>query len=146
MPRGKFSRLTIRALIRCALMILLWAVFAKPMASSATLKDLYSCFAVRSLLTGQTEPQAMALEVGKTIERELAGGQKHDYQIALSEGQYIRVEVSQKGIDVGVNLQLPDGRIINQYVPFGGQPELIRLDQRIDAGIPDNRSTHRSNP
>src|SRR5437763_8440843 len=80
---------------------------------------------MRSLLTGQTEPQAMALEVGKTIERELTGGQKHDYQIALSEGQYIRVEVSQKGIDVGVNLQLPDGRIINQYVPFGDQPALI---------------------
>ena len=34
-----------------------------------------------------------ALELGMPIERELAGGQKHSYQINLNEGQYANVMV-----------------------------------------------------
>jgi CHAT domain-containing protein/Tfp pilus assembly protein PilF len=109
-------------------MILFRVAFALSLnlcASSATLKGLHSFAPLPKPLTRQTEPQATPLEVGNVIERELAGGQRHNYQIALSEGQYIKVEVKQKSIDVGVNLQLPDGRVISQYVPFGDQQELV---------------------
>ncbi len=46
----------------------------------------------------------VTLEVGKPIERELAGGQSHSYQIKLEAGQYLRVVVEQQEIDVTVAL------------------------------------------
>ena len=39
------------------------------------------------------------------FERKLAGGQSHDYQIALGAGQYASIVVEQRGIDVVVQLQ-----------------------------------------
>ena len=52
------------------------------------------------------------LEEGKPIERELAGGESHSYQLNVSDGQYARVIVEQKGIDVVVSLFGPDGKLI----------------------------------
>lgn len=50
------------------------------------------------------------LEAGKTIERELAGGQVHSYEITLSAEQFLQAAVDQKGIDVSVAISGPDGR------------------------------------
>lgn len=44
------------------------------------------------------------LEPGKPIERELAGGQNHVYQITVSTEQYLQVVVDQRGIEVVVSL------------------------------------------
>lgn len=68
--------------------------------------------------------EVLELESGKPIERELSGGQKQVFQLALHEGQFIRVVVKQKGIDVGVNLQLPNGEVVRGFQPFGGPSEL----------------------
>jgi len=62
--------------------------------------------------TAQNQPEVRVLEPGKPIERELAGGQQHAYQIPLSAGQYLNVVVEQRGIDVVVALLGPDGRLI----------------------------------
>ncbi len=62
----------------------------------------------------QTAPAATVLELGKPIERELAGGQSHSYQITLTEGQFVSVVVGQRGIDVLVRLLGPDGKQINE--------------------------------
>lgn len=64
------------------------------------------------------------LELGKPLERELAGGQRHKYQIALSEGQYMKVEIREKGVSVGVTFQLADGTVTNPWAPFRGGQEL----------------------
>src|SRR5262249_45211667 len=69
-------------------------------------------FSSLSLLHIQASPQAQDLEPGKPIERELAGGQSHSYQLALADGQYAMLVVDQRGIDVEVNLFGPDGRQI----------------------------------
>jgi hypothetical protein len=58
----------------------------------------------------QEEKDARPLDPGKPIERELAGGQSHSYQIRLTEGQYLRVVVEQRGVDVVVTLLSPDGK------------------------------------
>lgn len=55
------------------------------------------------------------LESGKPVERELSGGQKHTYQIALTEGQYANVTVEQRGIDVAVRLLGLDGTLIAEF-------------------------------
>jgi CHAT domain-containing protein/tetratricopeptide (TPR) repeat protein len=59
-----------------------------------------------------TTKEVITLKLGEPIERELAGGQKDIYQFALTEGQYIRVEVRQLSIEVGMLLHLPNGKTI----------------------------------
>ncbi len=55
------------------------------------------------------------LESGKHVERELSSGQKHTYQLALTEGQYANLTVEQRGIDVAVQLLGLDGRLITEF-------------------------------
>jgi CHAT domain-containing protein/tetratricopeptide (TPR) repeat protein len=54
------------------------------------------------------------LDLGKPIERELRGGESHSYRIRLEAGQYLHVVVEQKGIDVVVSLDGPDGKTITE--------------------------------
>lgn len=61
-----------------------------------------------------TQPSAQevtALEASKPIERELAGGQEHSYDIRLAEGQYASLIVEQRGLDVVVQLLAVTGKI-----------------------------------
>jgi CHAT domain-containing protein/Tfp pilus assembly protein PilF len=58
---------------------------------------------------GQTL-DAQKLAPGAQVERELSGGQAHDYRIALEAGQGIRIEVEQRGVDVVLALSGPDGK------------------------------------
>src|SRR5262245_20966501 len=63
----------------------------------------------------QGEKDVRPLEPGKPIERELAGGQSHAYQITLSAGQFMKVIVEQRGIDVVVGLLGPDAKQIMEF-------------------------------
>lgn len=56
------------------------------------------------------QTEIATLEMGKLIERELAGGEFHNYQIKLAAGQFLHVVAEQKGIDVVVTLSAPDGK------------------------------------
>jgi CHAT domain-containing protein len=88
---------------------------------------LVLAIAITHIVLSQTQPAPQAtsvgaatnaqnelikLEPGKPIERELAGGQSHSYQITLSAGQYMNAVVEQRGIDVVVTLLGPDGKQI----------------------------------
>src|SRR5687768_11814505 len=46
------------------------------------------------------QENAHPLAVGQPVAREMRGGEQHTYQVSLSAGQYARVELEQKGIDV----------------------------------------------
>jgi len=58
----------------------------------------------------QDDRQVQRLERDKPIERELASGQSHSYQLSLDAGQYVKLVVDQRGIDVEVRLLGPDGK------------------------------------
>jgi len=58
--------------------------------------------------------ESISLEPGKPIERELSGGQSHFYKIAMTSGQYLRITVSQQGIDALVALFTPDGNKVGE--------------------------------
>jgi CHAT domain-containing protein/Tfp pilus assembly protein PilF len=58
--------------------------------------------------------ESISLEPGKPVERELSGGQSHFYKITVTSGQYLRITVSQKGIDTLVALFTPDGKKIDE--------------------------------
>ncbi len=63
----------------------------------------------------QSPPEAGTLELGKTIERELSGGQKHDYRFTLAEGQYAGITVEQRGIDVVVRMLGTNGEQLTEF-------------------------------
>lgn len=74
-------------------------------------------------LTVQQNPaESTTLELGVPIERELAAGQKHSYQITLAQGQFIKVEIKQLSVEVRISLIQPDGKTIPVVDIFLHQP------------------------
>src|SRR5215813_3955986 len=61
----------------------------------------------------QTQPDD-PLPFGKTIERELTGGEKHYYSFTLEAGQFVQAVVEQDGIDVVVAIFGQDGKKLTE--------------------------------
>jgi CHAT domain-containing protein/tetratricopeptide (TPR) repeat protein len=57
-----------------------------------------------------SQEQMISLAVGQPVAREMRGGEEHKYQLTLRAGQYARVVVDQKGIDVVLALLGADGK------------------------------------
>jgi hypothetical protein len=57
--------------------------------------------------TAQNVPEITTLELGKPIERQIAGSQRHSYQTALAQGEYANVIVTQRGVNVIVKSEPP---------------------------------------
>src|ERR1051326_8739456 len=72
-----------------------------------------ACFAQQSPSPGCVVPASAdvhRLEAGTVIKRDLAGGPTHFYEVNVSSGQFLRLIVDQKGIDVEATICTPDGR------------------------------------
>jgi CHAT domain-containing protein/Tfp pilus assembly protein PilF len=63
----------------------------------------------------RTADAVTRLEAGAPIEREMSGQQEHRYELALRAGEYTRVTVVQRGIDVIVRPIAPDGTVIGEF-------------------------------
>jgi len=78
------------------------------------MKEIFQCAAVAlSLLLSGAVNGARAqqeISVGQRLAREMRGGEEHTYQVTINAGQYARVSVEQKGIDVVLSLFGPDGK------------------------------------
>lgn len=89
----------------------------------------------------QSERELEFLTLGHPIERELAGGQLHSYRLALAAGQFLRLVVDQRGIDVVVRLFGSDGKqVLEVDSPNGSRgPEPVLFvaeasgDYRLEA-------------
>lgn len=102
---------------------------------TATSLSIVSIFFAPTVVAPQTiitpgatsQSDATLLEPGRPIERRLAGGESHFYQLLLGADQYLHVVVDQRGIDVVVALFGPDGKkLIEVDSPNGTQgPEPI---------------------
>src|SRR2546421_13062378 len=57
---------------------------------------------VRSGAITPKETEVRTLEAGEPVKRELAGGETHSYKLILTSGQYARVVVDQRRINVAV--------------------------------------------
>jgi CHAT domain-containing protein/tetratricopeptide (TPR) repeat protein len=90
-----------------------WAVRCVGVAGilllSATMNAAHSKSEV-SRLRPQEQASAYSLVVGQPVVREMRGGEQHMYQVSLSAGQYARITVEQKGIDVVLASLGADGR------------------------------------
>src|SRR5687768_13291729 len=79
----------------------------------------YKCIAVAWILVlsgalnavrSQEQASPYTLTLGQPVAREMRGGEQHTYQVTLSAGQYARLAVDQKGIDVVLALLGADGK------------------------------------
>lgn len=61
---------------------------------------------------GQANDEALPLVPGQAVEREIAGGESHSYQLTLKAGQFVRLLAEQKGIDLSLALTAPDGKVL----------------------------------
>ncbi|MDQ3665496.1 MAG: hypothetical protein M3410_02660, partial [Acidobacteriota bacterium] len=69
-----------------------------------------------------------ALVPGIRIERELAQGETHSYSITLTRGQYARLVIEQRGVNVGVKLFAPGDRLLTEVNNWNvGLAEAISL-------------------
>jgi CHAT domain-containing protein len=59
--------------------------------------------------------ESIALEAGKTIEREIAGGQTQQFQIKATMGEFVGVRIGQRGVDVSERLFAPDGKLTAMF-------------------------------
>jgi CHAT domain-containing protein/Tfp pilus assembly protein PilF len=69
--------------------------------------SLSSVFAQAQVTPGRT-----TLVPGQTVEREVAGGESHAYQINLAAGQFVRFVLEQQAIDLTLTLTDADGKSI----------------------------------
>lgn len=83
----------------------------------------------------QDIPAPMLLSSKMAIKRELAGGEKHPYQLTIDRGQYIQVKVEQDGIDVVLLFNGPEDRELLQIDTPNGATGYESLDfVAINAG------------
>src|SRR5215472_6098411 len=71
---------------------------------------LILCFVAAGHAAQPPKPKPPKLKPGKPVERQIAGSETHSYQLKLATGQFMRVLVEQKGIDVALVLLSSDGR------------------------------------
>lgn len=64
------------------------------------------------LFSLQGDKDVRSLDMGKPIEREIAGGEVHTYEVSVSAGQYLYVVVDEKGANIVARLFAPDGKLV----------------------------------
>ena len=77
----------------------------------------------------QEQTEARKLEPGRMVEREIAGGQSHTYQISLTAGQFVRVVVEQRIIGIALKFAAPDGKqLLEVDVTSAGELESLSAE------------------
>src|SRR5215475_11014651 len=76
-----------------------------------------------------SQAQAQRIELGEHMERELKGGEVHQYQVEMEAGQFLHAIVDQRGIDVTVLVFSPKGqKVFEVDSPNGANgPEPVYL-------------------
>ena len=63
-------------------------------------------------VSAQVTQEPQKLEPNRPLEREIAGSQSHIYRVELGTGQFVRLVLEQKGVDLALDLAAPDGKQI----------------------------------
>ncbi len=85
-----------------------------------------------SLLCVIAHAQEANLQPGKAVEREIAGGESHTYQISLAAGQYVRFRLDQRAIDATLILSAPDGKpLVEMNLTRAGDEESLSFEAAV---------------
>ncbi len=105
-----------KSLPHIALALLVLSVPAYPVLSARDLvaPPHFDQASWQQPVTGlQKVSKATTLNLNQAIERELAAGEEHHYQVSLRAGQYATIKVEQRGIDLKVLVQGLEGKIVD---------------------------------
>lgn len=80
---------------------------------------------VFAFLTPLRAQEVMPLAPGKSLEREISGGQTHTYRIALQAGQFVHFDVQQTSCDIAFTFTAPDGKKREVNLTPYGLPETL---------------------
>lgn len=94
------------------------------------------------------QEEVYALRQGETRRREIAGGQKHTYIIALTAGQFARLVIEQLGTDLTVTTYRPDGQKLLEFngAPWPRGAEIVSIpgatsgDYKLEINSPEKLS------
>jgi CHAT domain-containing protein/tetratricopeptide (TPR) repeat protein len=86
-------------------------------------------FAQQLTSANQSLEQIPTLVMGVPVSREIGASEVHSYRITLASGQYARLVIDQRGLDLVVRVVGPDGRQLKEVdSPNGNQgPELVSV-------------------
>ncbi len=77
----------------------------------------------------QAQSETKQLEPGRSVEREIAGGESHTYQIQLAAGQFVRFRLEQRVIDAALTLSAPDGKqLVEMNLSGMGAEESLSME------------------
>jgi CHAT domain-containing protein/uncharacterized protein HemY len=78
------------------------------------------------------QAQHTPLQSGQAVEREIAGGESHTYQISLAAGQYERFRLDQRAIDATLILSTPDGKpLVEMNLTRAGDEESVSFEAAV---------------
>ena len=98
------------------------------MKKTLCILTLVICFVV-TVPAGQ-EPQTLV--PSKPVEREIAGGETHVYQITMAAGQYVRFRLDQRAVDATLILSAPDGKpLVEMSLTRAGDEESLSFEAAI---------------
>lgn len=84
-------------------------------------------------LFAQTPDLPQKLETAQVVERAIAGGESHHYQIAMVAGQLVRFRLDQRAIDAVLLLAAPDGNHLVEVNLTGiGDQDTLSLEAAAD--------------
>ena len=102
-------------------------------------------------VTGFAQEKAPALHPNQAIERQMRGGEIHEFQVRLQAGEYLRVAVMQQGIDIQLNLLDSSGQKLVETDGLNGSQGLeiaaiiamqnssIRVEVTADKAVPSGQ-------
>jgi CHAT domain len=93
------------------------------------------CFQPAALASGsinQEQNEVGELVRGQRVEREIAGGESHTYQISLAAGEFARFRLEQRGIDAALIVDAPDGKQLGvMNLTLAGDEESLSLEAAV---------------
>ncbi|HMI52112.1 MAG TPA: CHAT domain-containing tetratricopeptide repeat protein [Candidatus Saccharimonadales bacterium] len=90
-------------------------LFSACPSSAAPRLPVSASLPAQSAKPADDTPDATLLDPAKTIDREIAGGQKQSYDLPLEAGQYVSITVDQRGIDLAIDLYDPARRLLVSF-------------------------------
>jgi CHAT domain-containing protein/Tfp pilus assembly protein PilF len=63
----------------------------------------------------QDAPQPAILTKNNLLERTISGSEEHSYRLALAAGEYARLTVEQRGVDIAIRILDPAGEVVAEF-------------------------------
>ena len=86
-------------------------------------------FVAASVLQAQLPSNDQIISPGQQVEREIASGESHTYQIMLQAGQFVRFRLEQRAINAVLILIAPDGKqLVETNLTRAGAYESLSME------------------